>query len=120
MMLVERPGYRIDNRTINRGSRASILIVSRRRELKPLHPWHHIYCFLFGSYLCEWLVLLMLVMTSPSSSKTTWAASDACCRVLTTAHANRYTSSTTMLSYKVECGAHPSDNEAEINPTFFR
>ena len=28
MMLVERPGYRIDNRTIKRGSRASILIMS--------------------------------------------------------------------------------------------
>ena len=28
MMLVERPGYRIDSRTIKRGSRPSILIVS--------------------------------------------------------------------------------------------
>ena len=28
MMLVERPGYRIDSRTIKRGSRPSIVIVS--------------------------------------------------------------------------------------------
>ena len=28
MLLVDRPGYRIDSRTIKRGSRASILIVS--------------------------------------------------------------------------------------------
>ena len=31
MMLLERPGYRIDSRTIKSGSRASILIVSSQR-----------------------------------------------------------------------------------------
>ena len=41
-----------------------------RRELKPLHHWHHLYWFLFGSYHGMVLVLVVLVMTRPSSPKT--------------------------------------------------
>ena len=43
MVLVRRPGYRLGH--IVRG------------ELKPLHPWHHLYWFLFGFSLCEFCSL---------------------------------------------------------------
>src|SRR4051812_44506783 len=39
MVVVRRPGYRLGR--IIRG------------ELKPLHPWDHLYWFLFGFSLCE-------------------------------------------------------------------
>ena len=70
MMLVERPDYRIDSRTIKRGSRPSIVIVSFVESSNPLHPCNHLYWFLFGSYRGVVLVLVMLVMTKPRSSKT--------------------------------------------------
>src|SRR5680860_458539 len=69
MMLVERPGYRIDSRTIKRGSRPSIVIVSFM-ESSNLHPCNHLYWFLFVSYRGVVLVLVVLVMTRLSSPKT--------------------------------------------------
>ena len=40
------------------------------RSLKPLHPCYHLYCLSFGSYRGVVLVLVVLVMTRLSSSKT--------------------------------------------------
>ena len=69
MMLVERPGYRIDGRTIKRAlDRISWSYC--RREHKPLHHCIHLYWLLFGSYHGVVLVLVVLVMTRPSSPKT--------------------------------------------------
>ena len=65
MMLVERPGYRIDNRTIKRGSRPGIDRIIRG-VLKPLHPCNHLYWFVFVYYRGVVLVLTVLVMTRPS------------------------------------------------------
>ena len=67
-MFSERPGYRIDSRTIKRGSRPSILIVSFVESTN--------LCILainfIGSYLdlILVLVLVVLVMTRLSSPKT--------------------------------------------------
>ena len=69
-MLVERPGYRIDSRTIKRGSRPSILIVSFVESTNLCIHCNHLYWFLFGSYRGVVLVLVVLVMTRPSSPKT--------------------------------------------------
>jgi hypothetical protein len=41
-------GFRIDNRTIKRGSRSEYLDRIVQRELKPLHTCHHIF---LDSYL---------------------------------------------------------------------
>jgi hypothetical protein len=65
-----RPGFRIDSRTIKRGSRVSNLFVSFRESSN--------LCILgiifIGSYLaffpCEVLELVVILMTSSSSSKT--------------------------------------------------
>ena len=107
MVFSERPGYRIDSRTIKRGSRPSIVIVSFvessnhciigiifigsylalivvwfwclscsswqdqvHRRLTSYATSVHLYLFLFGSYRGVVLVLVVLVMTSPSSPKT--------------------------------------------------
>ena len=78
MMLVERPGYRIDSRTIKRGSRPSILIVSFMEELKPLHPCNHLYWSLFVSYRGVVLVLIVLVMTRLSLPKTVFICVSYC------------------------------------------
>jgi hypothetical protein len=63
-----RPSYRIDSRTIKRGSRVSNLVVSFR-ELKHLHTWHHLSWFLFIFSLCEVLELVVIFTVIPSSSK---------------------------------------------------
>ena len=41
-----------------------------RRELKPLHTWHHLSWFLFGFPPCVVLELVMIFTASSSSSKT--------------------------------------------------
>ena len=67
MMLVERPDYRIDSRTIKRGSRPSIMIVS---FVESSNLCIHAIIFIgsyFGSYRG---VVLVLVMTKPRSPKT--------------------------------------------------
>ena len=69
MMLGERPGYRIDSRTIKRAL-DRISWSYRRREHKPLHACNHLYWFLFVSYRGVVLVLVMLVKTRPMSPKT--------------------------------------------------
>ena len=70
MMLVERPGYRIDNRTIKRGSRSSILIVSFVESSKLCILGIIFIVSLFESYRGVVLVLVVLVMTRLSSPKT--------------------------------------------------
>ena len=70
MVLVGRPGYRIDNRTIKRGSRVSNLIASSWRAQTFAYLAYHLSWFLFGSYPFEDLELVSISMTSSSSSKT--------------------------------------------------
>ena len=43
-----------------------------------MHPWHHLYWFLFGSYHGVVLVLVMLVMTRPNSPKTDFVCIFSC------------------------------------------
>ena len=69
-MLVERPGYRIDNRSIKRGSRPSILIVSFMESSNLCILGIIFIGSLFDSYRGVVLVLVVLVMTRPSSPKT--------------------------------------------------
>ena len=45
-----------------------------RRDLKPLHPWHHNSWFLFDLYRCVVFVLLVFFMTSSSPSKTRFSS----------------------------------------------
>ena len=70
MILVERPGYRINSRTIKRGSRSSILIVSFVESSNLCILAIIFIGFLFGSYRGVVLVLFVLVMTRLSSPKT--------------------------------------------------
>ena len=70
MVLVGRPGYRIVNRTIKRGSRVSNLIASSWRAQTFALLAYHLSWFLFGSYPFEDLELVSISMTSSSSSKT--------------------------------------------------
>ena len=71
MIVVGRPGYRIDCRTIKGGALDELLDHIIHRELKPLHP-----CIMFlGS--C-WVIFvsiraMVILMTSLSSSKTEFA-----------------------------------------------
>ena len=63
-------GFRIDNRTIKRGSRMSnsVTLFGERSNLCILSiilSW-----LLFGSYPCKVLELVVIFITSPSSSKT--------------------------------------------------
>ena len=70
MVLVVRPGYRIDRRTIKRGSRLSTFIVSFGESsnlciIGIIFSW-----LLFGSHPWDDLELVSISMTSSSSSKT--------------------------------------------------
>jgi hypothetical protein len=67
-VIVTRPGYRIDRRTIKRGFRLVNLITSLR-VLNPLHTLHlHILLFI-GVALWEVLDIVNSFQTSPSSSQ---------------------------------------------------
>lgn len=81
MMLVGRPGYRIDT-VLSRGALNWVTWSYRRRELKPLHTWHHLSWFLFGSSPYMVLVLVVIFMTSLSSSKTDFIGKTCCVFVL--------------------------------------
>ena len=70
MVSLGRPGYRIDNRTIKRGSQVSNLTVSFERAQTFAYLASYLSWFLFGFYPCEDLVLVLISMTSSSSSKT--------------------------------------------------
>ena len=69
-MLVERPDYRIDSRTIKRGSQVSNLIASLWRAQTFAYLTYHLSCMLFGFYPCENLELVFISIPSSSSSKT--------------------------------------------------
>ena len=69
MVLVGRPGYRIDNRSIKRGSRVSNLIASLWRAQTFAYLAYHLCSLLFGFYPCEDLELVFISMTSSCSSK---------------------------------------------------
>ena len=64
--------YRIDNRAIQRAVEW-VAWSYCSREFKPLHPWHHIYWFLFLLYRCVALVLFLFIMTSSCPSRTRFA-----------------------------------------------
>ena len=74
MVVVGRPGYRIDNRTIKRGSQVSNLTVSFERAQTFAYLASYLSWFLFGFYPCEDLELVVILMTSSSSSKTDLAS----------------------------------------------
>ena len=63
-------GFRIDNRTIKRGSQVSNLTVSFERAQTFAYLASYLSWFLFGFYPCEDLELVFISMTSSSSSKT--------------------------------------------------
>ena len=69
MVLVGRPGYRINNRTIKRGSQVSILTVSFKESsnlcIFGIIPFLAFIWF----YPCEDLELVVILMASSSSSK---------------------------------------------------
>ena len=64
--------YRIGNRAIQRALEW-VAWSYCSREFKPLHPWHHIYWFLFLLYRCVALVLFLFIMTSSCPSRTRFA-----------------------------------------------
>ena len=68
-VVVGRPGYRINSRTIKRGSRLGNLITSSQgaQFFAYLHP---LFVLLLDVSLCEVLELVASSSTSPSSSKT--------------------------------------------------
>ena len=66
----ERPVYRIDSRTIKRGSQVSNLVKSLWRAQTFAYLAYHLSWFLFRSSPCWVLVLVVVFMTNPSSSKT--------------------------------------------------
>ena len=68
-MLVERPDYRIDSRTIKRGSQVSNLIASLWRAQTFAYLTYHLSWLLFGFYPCENLELVFISIPSSSSSK---------------------------------------------------
>ena len=68
-MVVGRPGYRVDNRTIKRGSQVSNLTVSFERAQTFAYLASYLSWFLFGFYPCEDLVLGLISMTISSSPK---------------------------------------------------
>ena len=69
-MLFERPDYRIDSRTIKRGSQVSNLIASLLRAQTFAYLTYHLSWLLFGLYPCENLELMFISIPSSSSSKT--------------------------------------------------
>ena len=70
MVVVGRPGYRIDNRTIKKGSQVSNLTVSSERAQTFAYLASYLFLFLFGFYPCENLELVMISMTNSNSPKT--------------------------------------------------
>ena len=68
--VIGRPGYRVDNRTIKRGSQVSNLTVSFERAQTFAYLASYLSWFLIGFYPCEDLVLGLISMTSSGSSKT--------------------------------------------------
>ena len=68
MVVVGRPGYRIDSRTIKRGSQVSNLTVSFERAQTFTYLASYLSWFLIGFYPCEDLVLGLISMTSSSPS----------------------------------------------------
>ena len=71
MVVVGRPGYRIDSRTIKGGSQVGSLIVSL---LESLNHCILASCFLVLVWFSLWVLELMVIlMTSLSSSKTEFA-----------------------------------------------
>ena len=78
MMLVERPGYRIDSRTIKRGSQVSNLIVSLWRAQSFAFLAYHLSWLLFGFYPCEDLELGFISIASSSSTKTDFICTSCC------------------------------------------
>ena len=76
--VVGRPGYRIDNRTIKRGSRVSNLIASLWRAQTFAYLAYHLSWFLFVFSLCEVWVLVMIFMTSQGFSKTDFVRKTCC------------------------------------------
>ena len=77
-MLVERPGYRIDNRTIKRGSQVSNSIASLWRAQNFAYLAYHLSWLLFGFYPCENLELVFISIASSSSSKTDFICTSCC------------------------------------------
>ena len=74
--LVGRPGFRIGNRTIKRGSQVSFSVsVVESSNLCILAFLQSSLLVLIGSYRGVVLVLVVLVMTRPSSPKTEFVAS---------------------------------------------
>ena len=73
-----RPGYRIDNRTIKRGSQVSNLIESLWRAQTFAYLAYHLSWFLFGFSLCGVLVLVMIFITSQGLLKMDFVRK-ACC-----------------------------------------
>ena len=69
MVLVGRPDYRIVF-VPSRGALEWVTWMHHRRELKPLHLWHHLSWFLFGFYPCGNLELVFISVPSSGSSKT--------------------------------------------------
>ena len=67
MVVVGRPGYRLDNRTIKRGSQLSNLTVSFERAQTFAYLASYLSWFLFGFYPYEDLVLGLISMTNSSS-----------------------------------------------------
>ena len=65
-----RPGYRIDSRTIKRGSQVSNLIASLWRAQTYAYLAYPLSWFLFGFSPCGVLVLVVIFMTSQGLSKT--------------------------------------------------
>ena len=74
----ERPGYRIDSRTIKRGSQVSILIESLWGAQTFAYLAYHLSWFLFGFYLYGVLVLVVIFMTSQGLSKTDFVRKTYC------------------------------------------
>ena len=73
-----RPGYRIDSRTIKRGSQLSNLIESLWRAQTFAYLAYHLSCFLFDFYLYGVLVLVVILMTSQGFSKTDFVRKTCC------------------------------------------
>src|SRR5664279_577829 len=73
-----RPGYRIDRRTIKRGSQVSNLIESLWRAQTFAYLAYHLSWFLFGFSLCGVLVLVVIFMTSQGLPKTDFVRKTCC------------------------------------------
>jgi hypothetical protein len=69
VVLVVRPGYRIDSRTIKRSSQVSNFIVSFGERAQTFASLASSFLVLFGSYPWEDLDIVLISMTSSSSSK---------------------------------------------------